>query len=279
MKIKNLLKEPLLHFFVLGLFLFVLYAVVNDDSGRSAEEIVIDEARLSNLVASFEKTWQRPPTDDETQNLIDAWVREEVFYREGIAIGFDQGDPIIRRRVAQKMSFVADGVVPDTPTDAELQEFLSANSSDYRIPAIYSLQQVYIDPQRHPQDLQEYSDDVHAQLLAGTDSGSLGDSTLLPAVTSSASTVDLRRAVGSDFVKELEGLISGEWQGPVRSGYGIHFVKIDEFVAAREPQLEEVRAAVSRDLLSEKTVEISEAFYAALLERYTVRIEVTESND
>ena len=123
MKIKNLLKEPLLHFFVLGLFLFVLYAVVNDDSGRSAEEIVIDEARLSNLVASFEKTWQRPPTDDETQNLIDAWVREEVFYREGIAIGFDQGDPIIRRRVAQKMSFVADGVVPDTPTDAELQEF------------------------------------------------------------------------------------------------------------------------------------------------------------
>ena len=93
MNIARLRNEPLAHFFVIGLLLFVLYGLVNNDSSRSADEIVVNQIRISGLIANFEKTWQRPPTDDEVQNLIDSWVREEVLYREGIAIGFDLDDP------------------------------------------------------------------------------------------------------------------------------------------------------------------------------------------
>ena len=279
MTVKKYLHEPLAHFFVLGLLLFALYAVVNDDSGRSAEEIVISQARLAGLNANFEKTWQRPPTEDERQSLIDAWVREEILYREGMAIGFDLDDPVIRRRVAQKMSFVADGMVPDAPDDVELEAWLTANVSDYQIAAIYTLQQVYIDPQRHTDDFDVFANSIKEDLLDGADAKSLGDSTLLPAEISSSSSVELNRVFGSAFVIALAELSVGDWQGPIRSGYGLHFVKIDGYVAARKPQLEEVRSAVARDLLNDKSQNISEAFYTALRERYTVHIESPAQDD
>ncbi len=279
MTVKKFLHEPLVHFFVLGLLLFVLFAVVNNDSGRSAEEIVVDQGRLSGLVANFEKTWQRPPTAEEVQNLIDAWVHEEILYREGMAIGFDLDDPVIRRRVAQKMSFVADGVVPDSPEEAELEAWLAANVEDYEIPAVYTLQQVYIDPQRHADELDVFVSSVRTSLGAGADAKLLGDSTLLPAEITSSSSVELTRVFGTAFSDGLKGVSVGDWQGPVRSGYGLHFVKIDGLVAARKPDLEEVRAAVERDVLSDQSQKINDAFYAALRERYTVRIESIEQDD
>lgn len=279
MKIGKALGEPLTHFFVLGLLLFVLYAVVNDESGLSAEEIVVDQARVNSLVSSFEKTWQRPPTVDERQGLIEAWVREEILYREGVAIGFDLDDPVIRRRVAQKMSFIADGMVPEAPDDAELEAWLAAHINDYEIPAVYSLQQVYIDPQRHSDDLETFVNDIATSLANGADPKSLGDSTLLLSEVSSSSSIELARAFGTEFVNALAEVTVGDWQGPIRSGYGLHFVKIDEYTAPRTPGLAEVRAAVERDLLSDTSKQIGEAFYAALRERYTVRVEAVAQDD
>ena len=279
MNIKKILHEPLAHFFVLGLLLFAFYAVVNDDAGRSAEEIVISQARMSGLITNFEKTWQRAPTAEESQSLVDAWVREEILYREGIAIGFDLDDPVIRRRVAQKMSFVADGIVPDSPEEADLETWLAANVEDYMVPALFTLQQVYIDPQRHADDFDAFVSSIRTDLDDGADAKSLGDSTLLPTALTSSSSVELARVFGSVFVEALAEISVGDWQGPVRSGYGLHFVKIDEHTAARAPDLEEVRAAVERDVLSDQSQKINEAFYAALRERYTVRIESVEQDD
>jgi hypothetical protein len=279
MTVKKLPNEPLVHFFLLGLLLFALFSIVNNDSGRSAEEIVIDQVRMSGLVANFEKTWQRSPTAEEQQSLIDAWVREEVLYREGVAIGFDLGDPVIRRRVAQKMSFVADGVVPDSPEEADLETWLAANVEDYMVPAFFTLQQVYIDPQRHADDLDAFVNSIRTSLDTGASTRSLGDSTLLPTEMVSSSSVELARVFGTDFAVALTETTVGDWQGPIRSGYGLHFVKIDEHIAAREPKLEEVRAAVERDFQSDQSQKISDAFYAALLDRYTVRIEPVEQDD
>lgn len=276
---KRFINEPLLHFFVLGLLLFVLYSAVNDDNGRSPEEIVVDQSRLAGLASSFEKTWQRPPTAEEQQALVDAYIREEILYREGVAIGFDLNDPVIRRRVAQKMSFVADGVVPDSPDDAELEAWLSANADTYQVPAVYTLQQVYIDPQRHAADLDDYLLGVQSSLGENVDATTLGDSTLLPTVLDSASTIELSRVFGAAFVSSLASLSGTEWQGPIRSGYGLHFVRIENYVPARAPDLEEVRAAVERDVLSDKSEKIGEAFYTALRERYTIRIESIEQDD
>ena len=269
----KLLREPLLHFFVLGLLLFVLYSSLSDQSGRGADEIVVDEARVAGLVAAFEATWRRQPTDEELQGAIDAYIREEILYREGVAAGFDLNDPVIRRRVAQKMSFIADGMVPETPDEAAMQEWLSDNRDDYQIPSRFTFSQVYIDPQRHLEDLQAVLQKTRADLDSGTDPKLLGDSTLLLSELASVSSVEVARNFGSEFAAALEQTETGGWQGPVRSGYGLHFVYIDEYEPAREATLYEVRDAVARDLLSEQSRQINEAFYEALRERYVVRIE------
>jgi len=273
MKAGTIWREPLLHFFFLGLLLFLLYRLVAGPAGPAAEEIVVDQARLESLVANFEKTWRRAPTEDELQNLVDAWVREEILYREGVAVGFDLNDPVIRRRVAQKMSFVADGMVPENPSDAELQDWLTNNLADYSIPATYSLRQVYIDPQRHADDLDTVLDETLGALQRGADPASLGDSTLLLSEVSSASSNDVARIFGSVFVESLADIAVGEWAGPVRSGYGLHYVKISEYAPPRKPELPDVRAAVERDLLNDKAERINESFYESLRGRYTVRIE------
>lgn len=267
------MREPLLHFLLLGLALFALYGVVNGGGAPSPNEIVLDTARLANLRANFEKTWQRPPTGSEMQSIIDGWVRDEVLYREGVAIGFDQNDPVIRRRVAQKMAFVADGMVPDTPPESELDAWLQANMETYRIAAVFTFEQVYIDPQRHANELQSHLEAVRASLDGGPDGSARGDATLLPPKVRSAHSGEVARTFGAAFADELATLPVGSWHGPVESGYGLHFVRLSERIPARDPALDEVRPAVVRDVLNQKAREINDAFYATLRQRYTVRTE------
>jgi hypothetical protein len=269
---RKLFREPLLHFFILGALLFVLFSWLNRDSAYAPDEIVVSQGQLDVLSATFERTWQRPPTEEELAGLVDAWIKEEIFYREGVAIGFDRDDPIIRRRVAQKMSFVADGMVPDVPDDEELGRWLEAHSDDYRIPPSYSFRQAYFDPQRHGEQLESVLADARRKL--DSDSNELpGDSTLLPIEMKDASATTVARMFGTEFADALGQLEVGTWQGPVGSGYGVHFVYIEASTAGRSPTLDEVRQAVERDVLNDKSSEINEAFYQSLRERYTIRRE------
>ncbi len=271
MMIRKLFREPLFHFLLLGGALFYLYASVNGDPASAGSEIVIDEQQLSTLSSAFERVWQRAPTEVEVQALVDAHIREEVMYREGVLLSLDRDDAIVRRRVAQKMSFIADGLVPNAPTEAELESWLADNAGDYRVPAIFSLRQVYIDPQRHADDLESVVAGTKAALSSTPAEVLLGDSTMLPSMTTNASQLAIERTFGSEFAAAIEALEVGGWQGPVRSSFGLHFVDISERVPARDPLLDEVRSAVQRDFLNSRSQEIGEAFYQSLLERYTIR--------
>lgn len=275
MTFAKFLREPLFHFFVIGAFLFLAYDWLNRDSGRAVDEIVIGQAQLANIAETFRKTWRRAPTEQEMQGLIESLVREEILYREGVAIGFDQGDPIIRRRVAQKMSFVADGLVPDTPTEEELQVWLNEHPDDYRIPARTSFRQVYVNPERHGDQLESYLAELGVALKDAGNTNLPGDSSMLPETLSNASPQDIERLFGSEFAAAIATLDGIGWHGPVRSGYGLHFVEVSEQIPGRSPELAEVRDPVQRDLLNKRTEEIGDAFYQALRESYTVRIEPT----
>lgn len=269
----RILREPLFHFFILGAVLFVLYGWLNGNSERPTDEIVIDQIRLNSIRSTFEKTWQRPATEDEMQNLIDAWVREEVLYREGMLIGFDRDDQIIRRRIAQKMSFIADGLAPAVPDETELGLWFVANRDDYKISPVLTFRQVYFDPSRHADQLDRVLDDARAALATGDESNLPGDATMLPESLELAPTTEIARLFGKDFAIALEDMEVGEWQGPVRSGYGLHYVQVEERIEGRAPTLDEVRPAVERDFLGQKSREINEAFYESLRERYTLRVE------
>ncbi|MFT5500657.1 MAG: hypothetical protein ACI88G_000790 [Woeseiaceae bacterium] len=271
--INKFLREPLVHFFLLGAALFVAYGWLDQDTRSAPDEIVIHAVRINNLAATFAKTWSRPPTSKEMQGLIDAWVREEVLYREGIAVGFDRNDPIIRRRVAQKMTFVSDGLVPEIPLEEELQAWLDEHVSDYMIPAVYSFSQVYFDPQRHGENLQMVLSSAENALASGVERNLPGDRTMLPAEMVQTSETEVRRTFGQQFADGLATLEAGVWAGPLSSGYGVHFVRINDFVSGRKPSLDEVRSAVKRDVLKNVADEIGETFYQALRDRYTVRVE------
>jgi len=156
------LREPLLHFLILGALLFGLYGWLRGGAQATPAEIVVSRGQLQSLQAQFQRTRQRAPTPEELQGMVEGWVREEIFYREGVAMGLDRDDPVVRRRVAQKLEFVVDGAAPTPPTSAELQAWLAVHADRYSIEARYTLHQIYFDVARHGASL-----DAGSSALAG----------------------------------------------------------------------------------------------------------------
>lgn len=268
----RLLREPLLHFLVLGALLFVVYGWMGGGVTDRTREIVVDAGRIASLQAQFERVWQRPPTAAERAGLVETFVREEVLYREGLALGLDRDDPVIRRRVGQKMGFIADGLAPRAPTEQELQAWLDAHPADYEIEARTSLEQVFFDPQRHGAALDGELGRAQAALAGGAAAATIGDRTLLPAWLEHVPASEVERQFGRAFATAVAQLPVGAWE-PVRSGYGVHLVRVVAREDAHGPALGAVRAEVERDLLHARAQEANEAFYQELRARYTVRIE------
>lgn len=271
MHLNRIFREPLLHFFVLGALLFALFSWTSDDGMRAPDEIVIDAALVASFRSQFERVWQRPPTPEELSGVVENWIREEVFYREGMALGLDRDDPILRRRVAQKMEFISEDLADTPPTDDELRGFFADNAADYRLDSRFSFRQLYFNP-----DVRGTS--LEAAVAAALDALARGqvpesDATLLPAELGDASLSEVRRVFGDRFAEALAALPAGDWAGPLVSGYGVHLVRIENRQEARQPALDEVRADVERDFRSSRRREQKEALFEALRQRYTVTFE------
>jgi parvulin-like peptidyl-prolyl cis-trans isomerase-like protein len=267
---RKLIREPLLHFLLLGVALFALYGWLNDGLPGSQNEIVVSRGQMRSLEAQFERVWQRSPTPEELKGLIDNWVREEILYREGLVMGLDRGDPVVRRRVAQKVEFILDGAIPAAPTDAELQAWLDSHREKYRVESRYSLRQLYFDPARHGDDIAQVISRAQSALRKGR--MDVGDPTLLPAALT-ASASEVARVFGSEFEIALRTLPPGAWQGPVSSGFGIHLVELQAHDAERKASLNEVREAVTRDLMYARSEAANAAFFERLKATYNVRID------
>jgi hypothetical protein len=268
------LKEPLLHFAVLGIGLFALYRLTSNEPASSAQEILVDAPRIAALAEQFGRTWGRPPTTAEIDGLIESYVRDEVLYREGLALGLDRDDPVIRSRVRLKMEVLGDG--PDTEvSDADLQAWLDANADRYATPARYDLRQVFFDPARRGARL---TADIDAALrgLEGTpaaDTTAFGDATLLPAELRDVTRTDVAAQFGEELGAELADAPLGRWFGPASSAYGVHLVRVELREAPKAATLADVRDAVERDVQYARSEAANDALYERLRARYTVRIE------
>ena len=270
--LRRMLREPLLHFFALGALIFLLFSWFNRSALNAPDEVIVDRAQVNILVAQFQRLWQRPPTSAETRQLVDRWVREEILYREGLSLGLDENDTVVRRRIAQKMDFIAGGMTPPQPTEAELAEWLSAHRDQYRVEPTYTLLQVYFDPARQGDGLHQRLEKL-ANSLGESHGVPAGDATALPQRLVSADTGELARTFGKDFADSLDGLPVGRWLGPIASSYGLHLVRIEAMTPGRDAALEEVRRAVARDWSTAKTDELNEKFYETVRAHYTVRID------
>ena len=278
--VKRWLAEPLIHFLLLGALIFVAYSVLAPDEGRDEGDsrIVVSQGQQEHLVTAFSRTWQRPPTQEEFNGLVDDWIREEIAYREGLAMGLDTGDLIIRRRLRQKLELLAEDVISlDEPTDEVLQAYLDENTGDYRLEPRYSLRQIYFSTDYRGEDTAADAEALLEQLRAGevddSDWQNLGDRIALPAESRDARASALAARFGDSFAEGLVDLPTGAWQGPVQSGFGLHLVYLDEVVEGRALSLDEAREAVLRDYEAKRLRESVAALYDRLRERYEIVVE------
>ena len=146
--VKRLVREPLLHFLLIGLALFLYYGSIAPDGGDE-RRIVVSQAQVDEPGRRFEATWNRPPTAQELSGLVDSYVSDEVLYREGKTLGLDRDDPVIKRRVRQKLEVMAEEAGDRrTPTDAELTAYLNAHPERFAQAARVSFEQLYFDPSK-----------------------------------------------------------------------------------------------------------------------------------
>ncbi len=147
-RLKRWLHEPLVHFLLIGLALFVAYSVIAPKAPpASSNRIELTSDDLNQLQMSWAAQWQRPPTPGEMSGLIGDRVRQEILFREGLALGLDQGDEIIKRRVAQKMEFLAEDVsAVNAPTPADLRSWFNRNSARFTLPGLVTFHHLYFSP-------------------------------------------------------------------------------------------------------------------------------------
>lgn len=268
---RRILREPLAHFLAIGALMFALYAVVSDRN-RAPGTIVVGQGQIDMMTAVFERTWQRVATPDEVKRLIDDYVREEVFYREGVTMGLDRDDPLIRRRMRQKIEFLVESLrgIPE-PGDASLQAYLDAHSERFASPVRVTFRQVFLGTAADANTMR-----LLPQLNKLGDSNAaadMGRQTQLDARMSLASSTDIARTFGRRFAQALGSIPLGAWRGPIASDYGLHLVRVSERVEQRAPLLGEVRERVKRDFLRDEMAAATEKYYAGLRARYVVRIE------
>jgi len=268
--LRKLSREPLLHFLLAGLALFLLYSQVSDVAPAGDEEIVVTVGHIEHLTSLFLKTRQRLPTDTELAGLIEDFIVEEILYREAKSIGLDQNDTIVRRRMRQKMEFLFDDFSAAEPSDDELNEFLAEHPDQFRSDDRISFEHVY---------LKDGSRENATTLLKKLRSGNPGFAEeligigLLPPRFEMSRWAEVSAQFGNSFTERLFTLETGLWTGPIESPFGVHLVYVEEVVSGRLPELDEVRSIVKRDWLSNRRADAEREILARLRQKYTVTIE------
>jgi hypothetical protein len=278
---KKLLREPLVHFFLLGAALFALYAALNQEEIESREQIVVITGQIESFAAAFAKIWQRPPMAEQLKGQIDQYVKEEILSREAVKLGLDQHDAVIRRRLQQKMEFIVEDFAAATePTDAELADYLVKHPDQFAQEQRFSFRQVFLNPEKRGDRLETEASTLLAELVprgVDADVSTLGDSFLLPREFNNESERDVASQFGRNFAVELAKLKPGAWSGPIQSGYGAHLVFITRRSESRLPALSEVREQVKRELLNARRREANRKFLDNLLAKYQVTIQWPEA--
>jgi len=267
----RLLREPLLHFFVFGGLIFLLYTAVSGPAPEPVDWVVITPERIEQLAAGYQAVWQRPPIGDELRALIDDFVREEIYYREALALGLDRNDTVIRRRLRQKMEFLTDtGADLFEPAAGELEAYLAANEQTFRRKQSLAFEQIFLGENPTAERIEASLGALQTDPEA--DPSQWGERTLLPAQLDLSPPDAIDGVFGKGFFDRLASMPRGVWVGPVESGYGVHLVRITDSLPARLPTLAEVHDVVLRDWKAARALELRERYYARLQERYEVKM-------
>jgi hypothetical protein len=272
------LREPALQFLVIGTGLFILYGWLHGRASFSRDTIVVTEGRTEQLAAGFASLHRRPPTREEMDDMVRDAVREEIFYREAMALHLDEDDVIVRRHMAQKLQFLAEDTHPvPEPTPAQLRDFFAQHPQQFQAERGYSFTQVFLNPQRHGSQLQADAQRLLAALRSVPDDAALvkgGDPFLLDSHFERLPAGETARLFGVDFEKALRTIATGQWQGPVTSSLGTHLVLLRLRDEPGPPRLADIQAEVRRAWMNEQRELANARFYAELRRRYDVKVQL-----
>ena len=275
MRIRTLLAEPMLHFLLIGIALFAAYRwrAPVDPAGRA---IVITQGVVDDLVNQHVAARGREPSATELNRLIEAYVRDEILYREGVKLGLDRDDLVVKRRVRQKIELIAEeDAATQAPTDADLSAYLAANPARFVQPAALTFEQVFVGQSTARPAVVHAVAVTGEALRNGIDPQALGEPTLLPSRMTQTPADLVARDFGDAFAAALVNAPVGEWVGPIDSSFGTHYVRVSERTPAVTPPLDAVRDQVVREWENERRLRARTDAYAKLRGEYTVSVEAT----
>lgn len=271
------LGEPLVHFLLIGAALFIFYEFQNDDNADQESRIVISETDISRLTALWEQKWQQLPTRAELEELVEQQVREEVLYREALAMGLDKDDSVVRRRLAQRAEFVAIDLGAEIePKKSDLAEYLAANPDKFEVPPRIDFVQIYLNIDRRGDGAERDARNLLDQLRQAkpdVDLATAGDPFMFGQRHAQLSKHGVARLFGDGFANQVFSLPAGIWQGPVHSEHGLHLVLVENMTEALEPDLALVEDHVRNEWIAERRAYMNEATYQSMRQRYEVVIE------
>jgi hypothetical protein len=273
----KILREPLVHFLFFGALLFLYFQWRGGGYGVASNHIVITPGQIEHLAVGYARTWQKTPTEAELKGLIDEYVKDEIATREAIAMGLDRDDTIIRRRLRQKLEFLAEETIQQAPpTEADLKAWMTRHPEAFHSEPQVAFQQVYVNTSRRGQTAKSEAEKLLATLRAAGPNASiyaLGDQTMLPGQQGLAPLFDTARTFGDDFAQALMRCNVGQWSGPVESSFGLHLVLVKQKVFEARQDLTAIRPQVEREVMLERKNKELQNLYDKLLNKYTVKIE------
>src|SRR4029079_5505956 len=271
--IRKLLGEPMLHFLLIGVALFGAYRWMapGDSGGR---RIAITQGVVDDLVTQHVAARGREPSTTELNHLIESYVRDEILYREGVRLGLERDDIVVKRRVRQKIEMITEeDASTRAPSDEDLSAYLTANPARFVQPAILTFEQVFIGESTYAPGVVHATALTRESLRNGADAEELGKPTLLPHQMTRTPADLVARDFGASFAAALEKVPVGEWMGPIASSFGAHYVRVSDRTPAVAPQLAAVRDQVEREWENERRQRARNDAYARMRGEYTVSIE------
>jgi peptidyl-prolyl cis-trans isomerase C len=275
----RMIREPLFHFMLIGALIYGAYA----RSGFEAEpetqrSIVVTAGEVQWLLDSWQNRWNRPPTREEFNRYLNSYIREQVLASEAQAMGLDEGDMVIRRRLAQRLeTFTKDLLTPGSTDPQVLRKWFETHKEKYREPVRYTLAHIYLDPANHGDQVvteaESLRDTLNSLDALPADLDAYGDPFMLQNYYPEYSAAELAREFGSRFADAIEQLEPGQWQAPILSGYGVHVVFVRERLLPEEPVFADVETEVREDWIAVTTAELYEQFESGLVERYDVQVD------
>lgn len=275
--IGKIVREPLAQFLVLGAVVFGAYTALDTSPPSAATQVIeVGQGQLGQMFETFSRTWQRPPTEAEFKGLVDGYVKEEVFYREGKKMGLDENDTIFRRRMQQKLEFLLEpGGEELTPKTGELEAYFKLHAAAYKAPAMVEFEQLFFRSDV-PGDGGELAAAKALETLKAdpkaTETTSIGDPTILPATMALSGADMIASNFGDAFTSAVMQAPVDQWSGPFRSTFGIHLVRPAKKIAASTPSFDAVRTAVQADWDASKRREIADRRYEEMKKQYEVRV-------